>query len=129
MTAIGAAEPRCDRDGTVAVELAIVFPLVLLFVLGLMEFGRAIWAQGTLDYAVQAAARCAAIQASSCATTAQIQSYAASRSPGLAVSASNFEVSTQPCGRQVTATLPYQFTVPWLFPYDLALTASACFPT
>ena len=128
MTAIGATQPRRERGGIVAVEMAIIFPLILFFVLGLMEFGRAIWAQGALDYAVQAAARCAAIQASSCTTTALTQSYAVSQSPGLAVSGSNFAVLTQACGQQVTATLPYQFAVPWLFPYDLALTASACFP-
>jgi len=41
--------------------MAILFPVVLLFIYGLSEFARAIWIQATLDYAVQAAARCAAV--------------------------------------------------------------------
>jgi Flp pilus assembly protein TadG len=116
------------RSGSAAVEMAIVLPVVMLFLFGLTEFGRAIWTQATLDYAVESAARCAAISAT-CATTALTQTYAVSRSAGLTVLPSVFTVTTPTCGKQVTATLPFQFAVPKLLPYVLTLTSSACYPS
>ena len=97
--------------------------------LGLMEFARAIWTQATLDYAVEAAARCAAVDLRNCGTAAQTQQYAVTQAPGLSVPASDFAVTTQTCGVQVTANLPYAFLVPALLPYSPTLSASACFPT
>jgi Flp pilus assembly protein TadG len=117
------------RAGSVAVEVAIVLPLVLLFVAGLMEFGRAIWTQATLDYAVESAARCGAINASLCGDAAQTQSYAVARAVGLTLTEATFTVTTPACGMQVSASLPLQFIAPGLLPYTITLTASACYPT
>ena len=35
--------------------MAIVLPIILTFLFGLTEFGRAIWTKATLDYAVESA--------------------------------------------------------------------------
>ena len=94
-----------------------------------MEFARAIWTQATLNYAVQAAARCAAVDLLACGTAAQTQQYAVAQAPGLSLPTSDFTVTTQSCGVQVTASLPYAFLVPALLPYSPTLSASACFPT
>jgi Flp pilus assembly protein TadG len=115
--------------GAAAVEFAIVLPILLLCLLGLIEFARAIWTQATLDYAVQAAARCAAVNLVICGTAAQTQRYAVAQTPGLSLPTSDFTVTTQTCGVQVTASLPYAFLVPALLPYSLTLNASACFPS
>jgi Flp pilus assembly protein TadG len=118
--------------GATAVEFAIILPILLLCVLGLMEFARAIWTQATLDYAVEAAARCAAVDTTTCGTDVAVESYAAGRSPGLSFAdpASTFSVTRgQACGVQVTANLPYAFLVPAFLPYSPTLRASACFPT
>ncbi len=117
------------NSGATAVELALLLPLVLLCVLGLAEFGRALWTQATLDYAVQAAARCAAIDTNTCGSGAQTQQYAISMAPALSVTASQFTVTNPSCGMRVSTSLPFQFVVPALFPYSLTLTATACFPT
>ena len=117
------------RAGTTAIETAIVLPVVLLFIVGLMEFGRAIWIQATLDYAVESAARCAAVNTTLCATAAQTQTYAVGKAAGLTLASSVFTLTTQTCGAQVSANLPFQFVVPILFPYAITLTASACYPT
>lgn len=117
------------RAGTTAIETAIVLPVVLLFIVGLMEFGRAIWIQATLDYAVESAARCAAINTTQCATASQTQAYAAGKAAGLTLATSVFTLTTQTCGAQVSASLPFQFVVPILFPYAITLTAAACYPT
>ena len=116
--------------GAAAIEFAIVLPILLLCVLGLIEFGRAIWTQATLNYAVQAAARCAAVDKLTCGTAAQTQQYATTKAPGLALSTSSFTVNPQQaCGVQVTASLAFDFLVSALLPYSQTLTASACFPT
>ena len=108
----------------------MVLPIVLLCVLGLIEFARAIWTQATLDYAVQAAARCAAVNTNTCGTDVKIQNYAARKAPGLSFAdpTSTFSVTRPSCGVQVTATLPFAFLVPALLPYSTTLSARACFP-
>jgi Flp pilus assembly protein TadG len=124
----------CSRErGTAAVEFALVLPILLLCVLGLIEFARAIWTQATLDYAVQAAARCAAVDTVTCGTVANVQNYAAGRAPGLSFvdPGSTFAVMwppQSPCGALVTASLPFDFLVPALLPYSATLSARACFP-
>ena len=121
--------PVKNRSGSAAVEMAIVLPLVLLFIIGLTEFGRAIWIKATLDYAVEAAARCAVINTTVCGSAAQVQSYAVSRSPGLTLNASTFTLTAGTCGMQVSASLPFQFVAPSLFPLALTFTSTACYPT
>jgi len=115
--------------GAAAVEFAIILPILLLCVLGLIEFACAIWTQATLNYAVQAAARCAAVDLLTCGTAALTQQYAVSKAPGLSLPASDFTVTTQACGIQVAASLTFDFLVPALLPYSQTLRASACFPT
>lgn len=124
--------------GAAAIEFAIVLPILLLCVLGLIEFGRAVWTQATLDYVVQTSARWAAVQcATSCPSPSTIQSRAASQSQGfgLTVDESNFPSpdTGAACGAgitgvQVTASLPFDWLVPALLPYSTTLSASACFP-
>ena len=122
-----------DARGTAAIEFAIVLPVLLLCLLGLIEFARVIWTQAALDYAVQAAARCAAIDALTCPLSdpARVSGYAASKAPGLSFAnpSATFAVSTQACGVEVTASLPFDFLLPALLPYSQTLSASACFPS
>jgi Flp pilus assembly protein TadG len=119
---------HCRQGGAAAVEFAIILPILLLCVLGLIEFGRAIWTQATLDYAVQAAARCAAVDPLTCGTAAQTQQYATTRAPGLSLPAAVFTLTTAACGAQVTASLAFDFLVSALLPYSQTLSATACFP-
>src|SRR5260370_782168 len=71
-----------SRDAASAVEMAILFPAFLLLLLGICEFGRALWTQASLQYAVGAAARCASISSSQCS---DVPSYAATQAYGLYV--------------------------------------------
>lgn len=114
--------------GAVAVEFAFAFPLFLLAVLGSVEFGRAIWTQTTLNYAVETAARCAAVDPLKCGSATAVESFAAEAAPGLPVSPTNFAVASAGCGVEVTASVPFQFAAPGLFPFSLTLTAKACYP-
>ncbi len=117
-----------SRRGAVAVEFAIALPLVLLFVIGLLEFGRLIWMKTTLDYAVEAAARCAAIDAALCGSAGETESFAVSAAAGLPVDAGNFAVAEAQCGVLVSGSMPFSFAVPALFPFSLTLSAEDCYP-
>jgi Flp pilus assembly protein TadG len=117
------------------VEYAIVLPLLLTFVLGLIDSGRLLWTYATLSRAVTAASRCASINAVACGTTAAVRSYAAAQAWGLNLTASAFTVTTPTCGIQVGGTMVFQYFTPWFYlavPFGASntqtLTARACYP-
>jgi Flp pilus assembly protein TadG len=118
-----------DRRGTTVIEVAIVFPVLVLMLLGIIEFGRALWTQNSLQYAVEQAARCASVDPVNCATDAQIQAYAVTQLNGIPAVAANFTPSKPSCGRKVAASLPFTFVASQLLPYSLTLTAWSCRPT
>jgi Flp pilus assembly protein TadG len=116
-------------DGTAAVETAVVLIPFLLLLFGMIEGGFLIWTQSNLQFAVEAAARCAAVNPTVCGSTAAIQSYAASQIVGLPITTSSFSVSQPTCGWQVSIVYPYSssgFIVPALFSGALNLNASSC---
>lgn len=116
-----------DASGVAAVEIALAAPLLLAFILGIMEIGRALWIQNALSYSVAEAARCASVTPAVCGTTAQTQSYAADRS-GSGINSSRFTVSSPACGKQVSATYPMALTIPFMN-LSVNLTAQSCYPS
>jgi Flp pilus assembly protein TadG len=125
----------CQR-GAAAIEFAIILPVLLLFLLGIMDTGRLLWTFATLHRASDAAARCAAIQAAGCTTSSGTQSYAAAQAWGLTVLASAFTVTTPACGTQVAASYTFTFVIPWFYvvppfgnPNSIPLTATSCYPS
>lgn len=74
------AQMRSAPDrGAAAVEFALLLPLLLLIVFGIIDFGRALNAQITLTQAAREGARVAALGG----TTGQIQARATAAAPGL----------------------------------------------
>jgi Flp pilus assembly protein TadG len=121
--------------GTAVIEMAFALPTLLLFFLGVVEFGRMLWMQTTLQQAVEGASRCAVVNTSTCDNAADTQSYAVSQVTGFTVANSAFTANlTTTCGSgisgsQVSVSLPFQFVVPMLFPWNVTLTAESCHPT
>ena len=115
-------------DGTTAVETAIVLPVFLLLLFAVIEAGLIFWTQSTLQFAVEAAARCAVVDTTNCGSTSAIQTYAASQAIGMTVSSSLFTVSTPSCGHQVSIAYPFGFIVSGLFPGTMTLNAQSCHP-
>ena len=107
-------------------EMALVLPSLLLFLLGTMEVGRAIWIQSALNYAVEEAARCASNNTTTCGSSSEIASFAASSS-GANFATSVFTATTPSCGNMVSASYPMQLNIPF-GTYSITLTAQACFP-
>lgn len=107
---------------TASIEFAIVLPLLLLVVFGLVDFGRAIWTQATLSYAAQATARCAAIVCAS-----DLALYGQNHAYGL--SDVTISTSAPACGQQVIASKNFTYFMPLLASFSGTFSATACFPT
>ncbi len=114
--------------GVIAIEYALLLPVVLVIVLGIIDAGRAIWTQATLDSAAEAAARCGAIDAIKCGTTADIKAYAVDRAGGMVLQPTVFTVTSAACGNKVTASLALGLTLPWNGSSSITLKSMACFP-
>jgi Flp pilus assembly protein TadG len=125
-----------SNDGASAVEFALVAPILLTLLFGIFEFGRVLWTQGILDYAVEQAARCASIDTTNCGSSGAIKSYASALTTPLNLNTSVFTATTAACGNQVTASYPFNFIGTFaliggnaLFPTSVTLTSSSCYPT
>ena len=115
------------QHGTAAIEYSIILPVLLLFLLGIMDTGRLLWTYSTLYRATEAAARCAAVNKTACVTASQIQNDAVAEAWELTIAPSAFTVSSPSCGVQVRGTFDFAFTVvPGLSP--VTLKATACYP-
>ena len=117
------------RDGVTALEFALVAPVAFLLLFGGVEFGRALYPRSTLQFAVEPAARCAAVDKNRCGDDAGIKAYAASRMLGRTIEASTFSAQKASCGRKVSASLKFDLKVPKPLPRTLTLTAESCYPT
>jgi Flp pilus assembly protein TadG len=114
-----------EERATTAVEFAIVAPVFIALVVGLLALCMCLFLIGSLHYSVEEAARCAAVRTSICKDAATTVAYAQNRYFG--PSAPTFSYSKAACGNSVTASINYvaqlgltQLTVP--------VSASACFP-
>lgn len=117
------------RDGVTALEFALVAPVAITLLLGGVEFGRALHTRSTLQFAVERAARCAAIDKNLCGTPDAIKAYAANLMTGRGIGASTFSTTSTNCGRQVSASLDFALTLPKPFANTVKLTAASCYPT
>lgn len=115
-----------DTAGSTAVEFAFVGPLLLLMMFGVIEFGRALWTENALQYAVAEAARCMTVNTNLCGSPSQTQAFAATRS-GLSLPASVFTAGRAFCGNKVSARYSFEPLL-GLLPYPVTLTAQSCFP-
>jgi Flp pilus assembly protein TadG len=116
-----------DRRANAALEMALTAPALLMFVFGIVEFGRAMWLKNALDFSVAEAARCASVNPTLCGTAGDIQSYAAKQA-GAGFTDSVFTVSTAACGNQVSANYPLALTIPFVS-LSVTLSSDACYPT
>lgn len=75
--------PRASERGAVAVEFALLAPVLIMLLLGIMEFGRAYHTQIVLSDAAREGARVMAINSSQSAAKAAAQRAAASLHPAV----------------------------------------------
>ena len=115
-----------DERGAVAVEFALIFPVLILLLVGIIEFGAMFNAQ----LLVQGAAREGAREMSLTGSVAQAQAAALTVAPGLspALTAADITVSAAGCtdGSDITVTIRYDKPfLTGMFGTTLPLEASA----
>jgi Flp pilus assembly protein TadG len=98
---------RGDR-GAAAVEFALVFPMLVLLVVGIAEFGRAYNIQTTISGAARESVRVMALQNSPSAARDAAKAYA----PGLGLTNGQITISPTSCttGASATVRVTYPFT-------------------
>ncbi len=99
--------PESSERGAAAVEFAILLPLLLMLVLGTIEFGRAYNAQITLTNAARDGVRVMAI--ANDPAGAKTAATNAAESVSTTIPTSDITLSTNTCstGTQVTLTINY----------------------
>jgi Flp pilus assembly protein TadG len=125
-------------DGIETIEFVLVSITLFLFLMGVVEFGWLYWTQSELQFAAEAAARCATVtccpadaDCNGSAGTPGVQNYAAKKLLGMSVPGTdltNFQVNAAPCGNQVSFSYTYSFLVVGsLFPQNtIVLSTTAC---
>jgi Flp pilus assembly protein TadG len=105
VTIVSTTPTRRGDRGAAAVEFALVLPILLVLVLGIVEFGRAYFVQTTLSGAAREGVRIMALKDDAGQATSTVQDYAA----GLGVTGGQIAVSPGACtpGSDVTVTITY----------------------
>jgi Flp pilus assembly pilin Flp len=107
-----------NDDGATAVEFAIVAPVFLALVFGIVQISLLAFTVASLNYAVEKAARCDAVRTN---CPAPISFYYAPGAPNFAAPES------RSCGVFRSATISYNLNV-LAFQRPIQLSAQACFP-
>ncbi len=126
------------RDGVETIEFALAAIPLLTFLFGVVEFARLYWTQSELQYAAEAAARCATVNCCSAAPAScggasgntGVQNFAANQLLGMSVSGSNlsnFQLTATACGNHVSFNYQFTFLVGPIIPNSaITLSATAC---
>lgn len=116
-----------DERGASSAEFGLVLIVFLSLVFAIIGLSIDIWANETLQFATEAAARCASVTPSVCSGQSTIQTYGTSHYLGPAISPTFTYSPGSACGHQVTAsaTIPLDAIV---ISKSISLSASACFP-
>lgn len=127
---------RTDRTGAVAVEFAIIAPVFLMALFGLIEGARMLWTQEALDEAAYRTARCVMVGTDACNTQQKRINYAIARAKvnGLTVAAAGVSVNTSASCNGATGallvTVQRNFGSPaaGLLPVPQVIEGRACLP-
>ena len=115
-----------DDHGAGAAEFAIVLLPFLALIFGIIGLSTMFYANQTLHFATEAAARCFSVNVTSCATTGATAAYAATRYSGPDISPV-FVATTAGCGHTVTGNASFTLDAV-VTSITVPLSATACYP-
>lgn len=121
---------RINRDerGAIIVEFAILAPIFLIMVIGIIDFGRLFWIKSTMQFAVEETARYAMVNSD--ATTDDLEAYAEGEASTL--SGITFTASTSTSDginfRTISASYSYSFMIPIIPIGNITLAAKSSTP-
>lgn len=101
---------RASERGAVAVEFAIVAPLLVMLLLGIMEFSRAYNAQASLSAAAREGVRVMAISGVQSDARTAAKNAAVSLQPALTDANITFGSATCTANAQMTITITYSLS-------------------
>ena len=111
-----------DEGGATAIEMALLAPVFLMLLVGIIHGGLLVFTHASLHYAVQKRVRCISI--TDLARCPEAESYYFA--PGAPDFTDTWPGGTQRCVA-VTGTVRYDFDLVF-FRRDIALSSTACFP-
>jgi Flp pilus assembly protein TadG len=114
-----------DARGTTAVEFAIVSPVFIALIVGILYSALCLFLVGSLHFAVEEGARCASVKTAVCTNASTTVAYAQSHYYG--PSSPTFTSTTAACGNSVSASINYVAHL-GLTQFTLPVSATACFP-
>lgn len=117
---------RRDRSGAAAVELALVLPFATMLIVGCISGSQMIAVVNGMHFAVEEAARCYAVNKTTCNSATAAQNFAAGRFTGGSTTP-QFIASVEGCGRRVTALVTYTWRI-GIANMSVPLSATSCFP-
>lgn len=101
---------RASERGAVAVEFALLAPVLIMILLGIMEFGRAYNVQVSLTNAAREGVRSMAINNSQATARAAAKNAATRLSPALTDGNITFSAANCAVGAQMTVTINYSLS-------------------
>jgi Flp pilus assembly pilin Flp len=116
---------RQDTSGAAVVELAFVLPFVIMLIIGCISGSQMVNAVSSMHFAVQEAARCYAVNKTTCNSASAAETYAENKFLG--TGEPEFEAVVAGCGRRVTARTIFHWRA-GLFNLNVPLSATSCFP-
>ena len=102
-----------DERGATVIEFALVLPLLLMALFGLIEGARLVWMDQALDQAAYSTARCRTIASVACDSAAKQVTYAVQRAKanGITVDPANVVIDPAATCNGVTGALLVTLTV------------------
>jgi Flp pilus assembly protein TadG len=101
---------KTSERGAVAVEFALLAPVLIMLLLGITEFGRAYNAQISLSSAAREGVRVMAIGNNPTAARSAVRNAAASLQPALSDASITFSPATCTPGAQMTLRITYNLS-------------------
>jgi Flp pilus assembly protein TadG len=115
-----------EESGATAVEFGLVFPVLMMMMLGVLMFSMLGGAISGMHFAVEEAARCYAVNRTTCGDSGAAETFAATRYLGPDVDAT-FAAASASCGYRVTGTATFELRLAVLT-FNVPLSTSACYP-
>jgi len=115
-----------DECGAGSAEFALVLIPFMAAVFAIIYASLMFYANQTLQFAAETAARCYSVNASTCGTVGNVQTYARNNYKGPNIGAS-FTAAATGCGHTVTGTGSFPINVV-VYRASVPLSATACFP-
>jgi len=114
------------ESGATALEFGLVLPVFLGLMLGVISFSMLGGAISGMHFAVEEAARCYAVNKTTCGTSSDAVTYARTHYLGPRVNPV-FEATNAGCGFTVSGTATFELSLA-IVSMNIPLSASACYP-